>query len=105
MNEFGRRLNFLRERKELSLSQLAEAIGTTKSALSRYENGLMDPKLNTMVKLAEYFNVTLDWIAGNGDFNQVQYNSQNDYIEIINKCVEAGIPKEKLEKLIEVLKE
>jgi transcriptional regulator with XRE-family HTH domain len=67
MNDFGRRLKLLREQKDLPMSKIAEDINITKSALSRYENGKMEPGLKVMKKVAEYFDTSLDWLAGYGD--------------------------------------
>jgi transcriptional regulator with XRE-family HTH domain len=114
MNEFGRRLKLLREQKDLPLSKLAEDVSTTKSALSRYENGKMEPGLKMMVKLAEYFDVTLDWLAGNGndeDYVNLHFGDResrssktDDHYEmIINKCIKNDISPDKLNQIIEMI--
>ncbi len=64
MNEFAKRLKLLRTRKELSYEELAVAVGSTKSLMWRYENGKSDPGLPALIKLADYFGVTLDWLGG-----------------------------------------
>ncbi|PXV85133.1 helix-turn-helix protein [Lachnotalea glycerini] len=102
MNEFSKRLKKLREKRNLSLSELALSLGLAKSLLWRYEAGKSEPGLSTLITLAEYFEVTLDWIAGNGDINSIQYKN---YENAINKCVKEDITPEKLEKLIDVIKE
>lgn len=104
MNEFGKRLKILRDDRELPMSKLAEAIGSTKSALSRYENGTMEPGLKVLRKLAEYFGVTMDWLAGNGDINDVQFSNKEQYMNVINKCIKEEITPDKLEQFIEIIK-
>lgn len=104
MNEFGKRLKLLRERRDISYETLAEALNTTKSLLWRYENGKSDPGLKALIKLADYFGVTLDWLAGNGDFNTIQFANKKDYINAINKSIQEGISPEKLEQMIDVYK-
>jgi transcriptional regulator with XRE-family HTH domain len=113
MNDFGSRLKMLREMRELPLSKLAEDIGTTKSALSRYENGKMEPGLSVMIRLAEYFNVTLDWLAGNGDdedYKNISFGNkeasvkrQSAYYEAFNKCLKKDISPEKLNQVIDMI--
>lgn len=67
MNKFGKQLEILREKKELSYSELEKKTGMSKSLLWRHETGKSDPGLSSLIKLADFFGVTLDWIAGNGD--------------------------------------
>ncbi len=104
MNEFGERLKALRDKQGLSLDELAVKVGSTKSLLWRYENGKSEPGLTALRKLTEYFGVTLDWLGGNGDINEIQYSNKKAYSEAINKCIKEEITPEKLEKLIDVLK-
>jgi transcriptional regulator with XRE-family HTH domain len=104
MNEFGKRLKMLREERDLPMSKLAEDVESTKSALSRYENGKMEPGLKILARLAEYFGVTLDWLAGNGDIDDVQYSNKKQYDSAVNKCIKENITPEKLEQIIDIMK-
>lgn len=61
---FGLRLKELRKEKGVTLENLAESIGTTKTTLSRYENGTRSPKISILTKLADYFNVDVTWLSG-----------------------------------------
>ncbi|MCI7083741.1 MAG: LexA family transcriptional regulator [Tenericutes bacterium] len=58
---FPIKLKALRTSKNLSQNKLAKDTGITKQALSLYENGLREPGLYTIAKLADYFNVSLDF--------------------------------------------
>ena len=58
--KFGERLKKLREAKNLSLNMLAYENDLNKSTLSRIENGLVDPKLSTLNKIAESLEISLD---------------------------------------------
>lgn len=54
-------LRHLRERNgKISQGKLAEAIGITRSAISSYEDGRAEPKLQVLNAIAEYFNITVD---------------------------------------------
>ena len=92
LKEFGKRLKMLREDRDIPMSKLASDVGTTKSAISRYENGKTDPGLTSLIKFAEYFGVTIDWLGGNGDIGNVKHADFKQYENAINKSVEAGIP-------------
>jgi len=58
--KFGVHLKKLREAKSLSLNMLAYENDLNKSTLSRIENGLVDPKLSTLNKIAESLEISLD---------------------------------------------
>lgn len=44
--------------------QVAEAIGVTEPALNHYINGRREPDIATLVKLADYFDVSIDYLVG-----------------------------------------
>lgn len=58
------RLKELRKEKGLTQQQLAEKIGTTKLTVSNWENGKHIIKTSTAKKLAEYFNVNVEYLLG-----------------------------------------
>lgn len=100
MNVFGDRLKELRG--NMSLNELATEINKryesniSKSMLSRYENGQADPKMDVVRLLADYFNVTLDYLGGITDEPVRAFNP-----ELTDKD-ERDIQKE-LKKMIEGL--
>ena len=52
--EFGERLKFLREEKELTQKQLSEATGVAQSAIAFWENGKRLPTLPSLIVLAPF---------------------------------------------------
>ncbi len=54
----------LRAEKNISQVQLASEIGMTGQALSYYERGKREPKLETWQKLADYFGVSVGYLQG-----------------------------------------
>lgn len=104
MSEFGKRLKMLREERDLTLGKLADELNTTKSNLSRYENGIVDPSLDAVINIAKYFNVTLDWIAGNGDTSKIEYTIDSSYANVLDKCIKENVSPKKLEQLIDVIR-
>lgn len=59
-------------RKDLGLTQTDVETGTgiDRSKISRFENGDREPTINDLAKLAEYFDVTTDWLLGIGKKNR-----------------------------------
>lgn len=62
---FGLRMAARRE--ELGLTQGGVAVDTEigQSKISKYENGNLEPNLETLGKLANYYQVSIDWLLGN----------------------------------------
>ncbi|MEG9429814.1 MAG: helix-turn-helix transcriptional regulator [Christensenellaceae bacterium] len=64
MEKFGERLKALRLEKGLGQVQLAKELNVSKSVISLWETGGSEPTLNNLVKIAAYFNVSIDYLAG-----------------------------------------
>lgn len=61
---FGQKVRYLRCEKELSQIQLAIELGVGKSVISLWELDKVDPTLSNLVKIAKYFGVSVDYLAG-----------------------------------------
>lgn len=62
--DFHIRLKKTREERGLSLQQLADAVGVTKQALSRYEKNYIQPRIPVLAELARVLGVTTDYLCG-----------------------------------------
>jgi transcriptional regulator with XRE-family HTH domain len=67
MYHFKERLRELREEAGLSMQQLASEIEVSNAAVCKWENGTAEPKVCYLIKLAEYFNCTIDYLVGKTD--------------------------------------
>lgn len=65
----GERLTLLRTRAGLSKSQLAKDMYTTRQVIRRWETGEQQLKLDDAVRIADYYGVSLDWLAGRNGKN------------------------------------
>ena len=63
------RIAELRREKGLTLQQVGDAVGVGNNTISRYENGKREPNSEMWKKLANYFNVSVDYLVGNDDYN------------------------------------
>ena len=61
---FAERLKELRIEKKIGQIQLAKEIGVSKGIISLWENGLREPTLSSLIALAKFFEVSLDYLAG-----------------------------------------
>ncbi|NUJ17343.1 helix-turn-helix transcriptional regulator [Bacillus glycinifermentans] len=73
VSEFGDRLRRLREKKspkKLPMIEVAEQLGLSRTAYAYYEYGKREPNFETLIKLSDYYGVSLDYlIKGVGDEN------------------------------------
>jgi len=77
MANFGSRLSELRKNKNLTMKDLANEIGVSRTTISRYENDSRQPSKEVLEVLADYFEVTTDYLLGRT--NQ-KYFSQDETI-------------------------
>lgn len=62
--DFGVRLKELREKKQLSQTDVAKRLDVTRSTVSGYECNTITPSLEQLVKLAVLYNTSLDYMMG-----------------------------------------
>ena len=56
------RLKALREQRKISQLKLAMDLHMNQNSISRYENGLREADYATLIKFADYFNVSIDYL-------------------------------------------
>ncbi|MCL2555986.1 MAG: helix-turn-helix transcriptional regulator [Firmicutes bacterium] len=66
-NIFKERLKELRLEKEMGHRELGKIIGVSNGTISTWENGINEPKLSYLIKLAVFFDVSLDYLTGRED--------------------------------------
>lgn len=97
MATFNERMKEIRKEKNITLEDLAKVLNTTKSTLSRYENNLRVPNADFIKQLAEYFNVSIDYLLGNTD-NPKAKSSNPELSKKDEKDIQKAL-NETLEKL------
>ncbi|MBQ7779814.1 MAG: helix-turn-helix transcriptional regulator [Clostridia bacterium] len=60
-------LRFLRTRAGLSQQQLADVINVSQQSINKYENHDVEPNIETLCAIADYFNVSVDFLVGRTD--------------------------------------
>ncbi len=63
-NVFGEKLKDLRLEKGLGQVELAQKLGVSKGIVSLWENDLREPKLSNLIAIAQFFGVSIDFLAG-----------------------------------------
>ena len=62
-----RRLKELREKRGISQLKLAMDLGLTQNSVSRYESDMREADYKTLIALADYFNVSIDYLLERTD--------------------------------------
>ncbi|PAB61342.1 helix-turn-helix domain-containing protein [Anaeromicrobium sediminis] len=112
---FGRRLKLLRESKELYQKDLAKIIGVSSGAIGMYENDKRTPDFETLKKIANYFNVSTDYLLGIvDDPSVIKVSGDNlpdelkeigiQYLTLAKEMQDKEIPPEDIKKILDVLK-
>lgn len=64
MKVLGVRIKQLRKESKLTMKELGSRFGLSESTISGYENGNREPNIGTLIKLADFFEVTVDYLIG-----------------------------------------
>lgn len=63
----NQRLKSLRLQNNVTQQKVADALGVTVGNVQKFEYGTAKPKLENVIKLADFFNVSLDYLVGRTD--------------------------------------
>ena len=63
-------LKEIRKRRSLNQQKVALDLNITREALSHYENGRREPSLAMLVKMSDYFNVSIDYLITGKEFHK-----------------------------------
>ena len=67
MSVFSERLVELRDSRNLSQKEVAKEFGVVVRAYQRYEYGEREPQLSVLIRMADFYNISLDYLAGRTD--------------------------------------
>lgn len=63
-NKFSENLRYLRTEKKIGQIELAHKLGVSKGIISMWENGLREPTMSSLIALAQFFGVSIDYLVG-----------------------------------------
>lgn len=63
-------LKELRKATKTTQNELAEAIGVSQQSINKYENHNIEPDIETLVRIADYFSTSVDYIVGHTDIDR-----------------------------------
>lgn len=86
MSILSEKIRMLREELNLTQSQLAEKLNIATSSISQYESGDRIPSDDIKIKLAEFFDVSLDFLLGLSDIrNPYVFFTLSEYFKSLTE--------------------
>ncbi len=95
VKDFGRRLENLREKSGYTKREISHILGYTPNVYGAYEREDRRPTMETMVKLADIFNVSLDYLIRGEEYQQKseEYSDIEQLKKVLNYFKNKGIDK------------
>ena len=75
------RIKELRTERGITQADLAKILKISDRAVGYYENGDREPDYSTLLKIAEYFNVSIDYLLGASDIKNPVVDAYTDAVE------------------------
>ncbi len=102
----------LLQEKGLTAYRVSKETGVTQTTLSDWKNGRATPKTATLQKIADYFNVSLDWLTGNSEIKNLNdyintnenANIDNVYFSFAKEAQNEGIDPDDIRMAIDIIK-
>ena len=94
-SDFADILKQLRKGRGITQGALGAQVGLSKAVVSKYENGIGEPSLDTLIRIASYFGVTTDYLLGVDRGKTVNVSDLTDtQVEILHKLIREFRPGE-----------
>lgn len=86
----------LRHINQISQQKLANSIGVSRSTIAMWELGNSEPDNENLTKLANFFNVSVDYLLGQNGYPSLPHSTGGTWVPVLGR-VAAGIPIEAIE--------
>ncbi|OME83942.1 transcriptional regulator [Paenibacillus sp. FSL A5-0031] len=99
----GERIQLLRKRKGLSLTELSQRAGVAKSYLSSIERGLQqNPSIQFLEKVGAVLNVTVEDFLNTDEKNDRKPdNLDNEWADLVREAMASGVSKDQFKEFLE----
>lgn len=101
--QFHERIKQLREQKGWTQGTISSILGISKSTYIKYERGEREPRYGTLVALSELFQVSVDFLLGKSDIDNIYIEEIEEifsYISTDEFKTKYAFPKDSINKLI-----
>lgn len=102
MSDFATRLRELRKSNNVSQQKLSKYLNFGYTAIANYESGRNQPSLDTVKKIAQYFDVTVDYLIGASDYPKRESDITDKESELLG--IFRRINEEEKEALLKIIR-
>lgn len=105
-NITGKRIRKLREDLKLTGCEFGKKLDVTKTAVSNWENGNRTPDIDTINKIADFCDVSADYLLGrtdNPNYSLLKSNYKGKEIELVINSKNSSYSQEQIQNLIDKL--
>lgn len=78
---FGRNLERIRKEKKISQTRLGQELGLTQQMISSYEKGASSPNVEILIKVADYFQLSIDELVGYSVEHQYRSTTETRFLQ------------------------
>lgn len=82
---FGEKLRKIRNEAGITQKELADKIGVKRTTVSGYETEGKEPPYNTLIKIAQTLNCSIDYLLGYAEENNSKDKAQDNFYEKLSK--------------------
>ena len=100
---FADRLKKIREELELKQTEVAKNLKIGVTTYNNYEKGIREPDFEMLKKIAEYLNVTTDYLLGLTNNPHESININEEYDAVITQAIDSNVSPKKLKEFIKIL--
>ncbi len=98
-------LKKLRNKKGISQQKLADAIETSQQSINKYENHKIEPDIQTLIRIADYFETSVDYLIGHSNIDHImeelsEFDLNSDEISHMNNYRKLSKKQKEIIKLI-----
>ena len=105
----GLKIRLLIEEKSISKQKLSEEIGVSRQAVSQYCDGITIPNADKLMKIADFFNVSTDYLLGlkphqsNTETPEIDFETLHSAINTYGKTAQENVAIEEMSELIKAI--
>ena len=94
--KLGEYIAEIRKERKMTQEELAEKVGRTAIAISNIENAVSYPSIDTLIRFAHFFSVTMDYLLSNKDIEQLEELQLKSKLLTTEMFLKSGKPQKSL---------
>jgi len=101
MDQFHNKLKSLRTNRKITVAAMVKYLNIQRETYYDYERGDTFPSVKKLIKIAEYFNVSIDYLL---DHNVSDNSITPEHLDIANTIIENNIKLEDIKAILEAIR-